>query len=463
MAEKLNFSLPEKKSKGPARGVLTVLLLLVLVVLAGANLLAVLSGPELTSPRAAQGLSAKQVKTLATKLAQRNLYAQAAAVWQGYLATGDMAEEERARTLFQVGTLLENAERYGEAIEYYYRSEMAAALGELGPQINAHVKQCFEKLGKFAALRYELMDRTSMDPSQTAGGKVVAEIGAEKITEAQLDALIEASIENQLAPMAAFMTSDQLNEQKKRLLEQSRSAQGRQEFLQGWLAQEILYRQALDADLAAKPAVRQMLEDVTRGVLSQQLMNEQLASRINITETDLQTYYTANRDKYVEPARARISHIRVGDEQKAGELLKRIEDGGEFAELAKEFSEDESTRDEGGKVQRDVVKGSDVPGIGDANDLNERIFAVGAATVLEEPFETGQGWEIVKVDETFPKRQRGFDEVRQQVMMELLRQKRQDVQRDYLDQMMDKYNVIVHTSVFTGADPNAPGQAPTTK
>ena len=31
------------------------------------------------------------------------------------------------------------------------------------------------------------------------------------------------------------------------------------------------------------------------------MMNEQLASKIHITDTDLQTYYTANKDKYVEP------------------------------------------------------------------------------------------------------------------------------------------------------------------
>ena len=116
-------------------------------------------------------------------------------------------------------------------------------------------------LGKFSALRYEVMDRTSMNPSQAAGGKVVAEIGTEKITEAQLDALIEENIENQLAPMRAFMTPEQLNEQKKRALEQSRSPQAKQEFLQGWLAQEILYRQALQEKLSDKPEVKRVVHE----------------------------------------------------------------------------------------------------------------------------------------------------------------------------------------------------------
>jgi len=398
--------------------------------------------------RPAGTLSAAQVKQLAAKLDQRKLHGQAAQVWQDYLADAELTEAERATVLFQIGVALEKAGRYGEAIEQYYRSEMTAPLDELGSQINRHVKECFERLGEFSALRYELMDRTSLNPSETAGAKVVAEIGPEKITEADLDAQIERSIENQLAPMVAFMPAEQVSEQKKRLLEQFRDPKARQEFLQSWLAQEILYRQALDEGLSDKPQTKQVLEDVTRGVLSQQLMNEKLASRINITETDVQTYYSANKDKYVEPARAKISHIRVAEEDQAAKVLERLADGQDFAELAKEFSLDESTKDTGGIIAEDVVEGAYVSGIGDANEINAAIFAAEPPKALEQAFQTDDGWEIVKVQEKHAARQKGFDEVGQQVMQELLGLKRQEVQGDYIKEMMGKYNVIVHTSAF---------------
>ena len=260
-----------------------------------------LSGQK-PEPVAVGNLSAEQARELAGKLAQRGLYQQAATAWQDYLAAAQPADAQRAQIHFQIGGLLEKAGLYAEAIEHYYRSEAAAEVEELGPQINAHVKECFERLGKFSALRYEVMDRTSIDPAQSAGGKVVAEIGAEKITESQLDALIEESIEDQLAPMQAFMTPEQLNEQKKQALEQLRSPQAKQEFLQSWLAQEILYRQALDQQLGEKPEVKRLVHSLTRQALSRQMLDEQLASKIHVTDTDVQTYYTANKDKYVEPA-----------------------------------------------------------------------------------------------------------------------------------------------------------------
>ncbi len=450
MAEKLDFTIPERKPKGSATGVLTVLLLIVLVALAGANLCVVRSGPK-REPVAARDLTVEQTKDLAGKLALRGLYRQAATTWKDYLAAAQLPDPERAKIHFQIGGLLEKAGLYGDAVEHYYRSEAVAELEELRPQINAHVKECFERLGKFSALRYERMDRTRIDPTQSTGGKVVAEIGAEKITEAQLDALIEESIEDQLTPMRAFITPEQANEQKKRALEQSRSPQAKLEFLQNWLAQEILYRQALEQQLGEKPEVKQLLHSLTRQALSRQMLDAQLASKINITDTDVQTYYTAHKGKYMEPAKAKISHILVADEQRAVDLLQLAREGADFAELAKGSSLDSVTKENGGKIAEDVQQGSYVPGIGDANDINASIFAAEGGQVLDKPFKTDKGWEIVRVDEKHAPRQKSFDEVRQQVMMELLRRKSEDVQRDYIEEMTDKHKVVVHASVLSPA------------
>jgi len=340
MEEKLDFSLPGKKQKNSFTSGIVIILLLILIGLGAANLLVRPSSQGPYSANAVSALSPEQVKQLAVKLAGRNLYARAAKVWQDYLALNKLPD-------------------YAEAIEYFYRSEAVAGINELEPQINAHIKNCFEKLGKFSALRYELMDRTSFKKAKEAGDKIVAEIGAEKMTEADLDALIEAAIDNQLAPMVSFVTTEQLNEQKKKMLEQYRNPSVKAQFLQSWLAEEVLYRQGLKEDLMEEPGTKRLIEDLTRGVLSRQLMNAELAGKINITETDLQTYYEANRDKFIEPA--------------------------------------------------------------DKEDPNSS------------------------------ERQKSFDEVRDQIMTELLNRKSQDVRQSFIKQLMDKYNVIVHMSVLMPA------------
>jgi hypothetical protein len=352
--QKLDFSLPQNKR--PGNPAITVLVLLVVVStgLTVFNLFVTLSGRQTVSTVTTAGLSSKQTEELATKLAQRNLYEQAAKVWQGYLAGEKLTEAERAKVLFNIATLLEKAQNYGDAVEYYYRSELAANRPELESSVKAGVENCLQKLGKFSALRYELMDRTSLKKDSGPQQKVVAEIGPEKITAADLDALIENSIDNQLVALSQFMSPEQLSEQKKKALEQYKSTQARQQFLQKWLMQEVLYRQALEQGLSDKPQTKRLLDDLTREVLSQQMMDSQLASKIHITDTDLKTYYEANKSKFAE----------------------------------------------------------------DVNDPN------GGTT----------------------KRQKSFDEARQQVAMSLMGEKRRDVQQQYIGEMMDKYNVIIHNT-----------------
>ncbi|MHC4867745.1 MAG: hypothetical protein ACYTEX_27050, partial [Planctomycetota bacterium] len=268
MEEKLDFSLPEKKRKGALATGLSIVLLLVLAALTAANLYVSLSDKGEAPKAANTPVSAEQTRQLAAKLAQRNLHERAAKVWQDYLAAGRVTGPERAKALFQIGTLLEKANRCAEAVEFYYRSEIAAELSELQPQINAHIKDCFEKLGKFSALRYELIDRTSFTKDEPAGGKIVAEIGAEKMTQADLDAIIESEIDNRLSVWSAFMTPEQLNEQKKQMLQQHQEPQAKQRYLQTWLTQEILYRQALEEKLPEEASVKQVLAEQARAVLS---------------------------------------------------------------------------------------------------------------------------------------------------------------------------------------------------
>jgi len=451
MEEKLDFSLPEKKQKTTALMQALFYLVAMLIILVVLNLAAtVRCFKQAASGTAGQRLSAEQTKELASKLAQRNLYGEAAKVWQDYLRIGNLTPQEQAKTLFQIGTLLEKGGQYEAAIECFYRSEMAAKVDELSPQINLHIKDCFDRLGKFSALRYELMDRTSFKKADQAGSKVVAEIGAEKITEADLDAVIENNIDNQLSAVSAFMTDEQLKEQKKKVLEQYKNPSAKQQFLQQWAAQEVLYRQAQQEQLAEKPEVKKLMEELCRGVLSQYMMNQQLAAKIKLTETDLQTYYTANKEKYVEPAKAKISHILVDDEKQAADLISRAKGGEKFDNLAKEFSKDKDTKEAGGKIDADVIKGdSYVPVVGDVNGLSGKIFAADANTVLDKPVKTEKGWEILKVDEKTAERQKSFDEVRQEVMSMLLSQKRQDVRQEYIKQLMEQYNVVIHTSAFT--------------
>jgi hypothetical protein len=102
MAEKLNFSLPEKKQKNAITNSIVIVLLLILIGLSAANM-ALRPARDSQAPNGTSySLSAEQTKQLAGKLSQRNLYIRAANLWKDYLAAGKLTDAQRARTLGQI-------------------------------------------------------------------------------------------------------------------------------------------------------------------------------------------------------------------------------------------------------------------------------------------------------------------------------------------------------------------------
>jgi hypothetical protein len=313
MAEELDFSLPPAKQRKSLSGAIVVLLLVAVLVVGGVNLWMALSGPS-QDITATGELGPEQLKELAGKLTARNLHEAAVGVWQEYLHGASLSKQEKAQVLFRIGDLLLKADKPKEAIEYFYRSEIVAPMDELASQINAKVQECFEKAGEFAALRYEIMQRSSFQPTGDEATEVVAQIGPEKMTAAQLDALIEDQIDARLRRFSAMLPPEQARAQKEAIVSQFTNPQQKLQLLQGIMAQEALYREALAQKLDEEAVTKKQMRNVTRDFLAQQLLEGETTGKVNITESDLQTYYQANKDKYVTEEKEQKSFDEVKHE-----------------------------------------------------------------------------------------------------------------------------------------------------
>lgn len=112
-----------------------------------------------------------------------------------------------------------------------------------------------------------------------------------------------------------------------------------------WRAQRESLLGALEARLAERDALRQLEEAVRRTPAP--------------TEEQLLGYFRDNADKFVEPARQRVSLILLAVEPsappqawaaadaEAAELVRRLRDGADFEALARQRSDDVSARDGG--------------------------------------------------------------------------------------------------------------------
>ncbi|MEW6359536.1 MAG: peptidyl-prolyl cis-trans isomerase [Planctomycetota bacterium] len=452
----LKLTLPERETKsGRTSTAITVLLCLVLIV-GIVNIIVTLSRGGAAPPPAGSGLSAEAQKDLAMKLEKQGLALPAVQAWEEYLAVAQPDTEERAKVWYRIGVLQQGADQHEKALQSYYTSESFAKLDDLAPEISRRIQECLEARGKFAALRHELAERVGVGEQKTADrDEIVAEIGPQKITRADLDRRIEEMIERQLARFAAYMPEDQRNKQKEALLKRFASAKERLQMLNQYVVEEILYRKARANKLADDPPTRSLLQDAERGILAQRVIEKEFADQIRITAGDLKTYYEAHKKEYMQPERAQISHILVKDQKAAEDALKKLKEGKDFAAVARELSQDNATKEKGGDIAGWLERNSSIPGIGDSTEATAAIFKTEAGKVIDKPIKTDKGFHIILVRARESERQMPFDEVEAEVYRSLRGQKEREVQEQLFEELKRQYNVVIHFSKFQDKTPEA--------
>lgn len=94
-----------------------------------------------------------------------------------------------------------------------------------------------------------------------------------------------------------------------------------------------------------------MTEDSLRKTLEQNLLAYEISTKdIVVTDEQIATDYTDNKDMYLEPAQVKASHILVRTKEEAQAILDELKGGADFVELAKAKSIDTGTAEAGGDL-----------------------------------------------------------------------------------------------------------------
>ncbi len=101
----------------------------------------------------------------------------------------------------------------------------------------------------------------------------------------------------------------------------------------------------------------QVRNDVRANVISEKLFNE-VTKDVKASDADIQKYYEDNKAQYGTPESRDVRHILVKTKAQADKLYDQLKGGANFAALAKKFSQDPGSKDQGGKYT--VVKGETV-------------------------------------------------------------------------------------------------------
>ncbi|MFD1849999.1 peptidylprolyl isomerase [Oceanobacillus bengalensis] len=149
-------------------------------------------------------------------------------------------------------------------------------------------------------------------------------------------------------------------------------------------------------------------EDAFRQILYISLLQEKAAAEdIEITDEQLQERY----DRSLKEIDAQ--HILVADEETANEVKQKLDDGGDFAELAAEYSTDGSAQD-GGNLGY-FTAGDMVP------EFEDAAYSMEAGDV-SDPVQSDFGFHIIKVNDIRDTEQEigEFEDVKEDLRRELV-------------------------------------------
>ena len=137
------------------------------------------------------------------------------------------------------------------------------------------------------------------------------------------------------------------------------------------------------------------------------LVRELALTRMDITEEEVREYFEENQDFFGQPEEVEARHILLETEEEADEVMGLLDEGGDFAELAAEYSTDLGSRDSGGSLGF-FGRGVMVP------EFEEAAFslAVGERSGI---IATDFGFHIIEVLDRREEETREFEEISDEV------------------------------------------------
>lgn len=220
-------------------------------------------------------------------------------------------------------------------------------------------------------------------------------------------------------PVLATVNGEEILESEVRATQQGLPQQYRQlpfemlkaDLLTREINQRLLMDAGREAGLADDEEVKAQLAELERRLIAETYLDRALNDAI--TDDAVNAKYEEFLETNEPEPQVHARHILLESEEDAKAIIAELDDGADFAELAKEKS-----------------TGPSGPNGGDLGFFNradmvapfaDAAFAMEAGTYSSAPVQTQFGWHVIKVEEKKEGTQPSLDEVRQQLVAEITR------------------------------------------
>ena len=187
-------------------------------------------------------------------------------------------------------------------------------------------------------------------------------------------------------------------------------------------------------------------EEVRTSILVEKVQNEAVGGS-GPSDEEVQDFYDENQSTlFTVPEQRCIRHVLFtsDQEEEAEEVQQQLEDGGDFAELAEEYSQDPGSAENGGDLGCQP-EGGFVP------EFDEAAFSAEVGEILG-PVETEFGFHLIEVTEIQPEEETPLEEARPDIEEELTRRQQATEFDEFIQEELERRNV----EYLPGYDPSQP-------
>ena len=314
--------------------------------------------------------------------------------------------------------------------------------------------------------------------------KTVAEVNGEKITKSQLDKRVKKIKMALELQGASFSGTDSV--QMLKALEQ--------QTLDNMITQSLILQAAKKEGVyPAKSEIDKQLEEIkarfggeTRFIeelkkyqlepqdlvdkmyseASYSALYEKITADVKVNDDDIKKWYDNNKANYKDPVKIKARAILIkfddpnqppsamgqpaekvnrteNDAKKTAEdIIKQLNAGTDFATLAKEKSEDDNSKNDGGLI-KDLqgsslyAKGALMPA-----EFDQAALALKPGKITTAPVKTSGGFYVIKLESVTPEKQLSFEEAKEKIRQDLPIRKKQDKFTQYMSDLRNSAKVV---------------------
>lgn len=231
--------------------------------------------------------------------------------------------------------------------------------------------------------------------------------------------------------------------------------EGKQKLVDRIIERLLLYEDSLTQ--VSQTETKEKKDEIQLKVMGQMLEQEEVDEKINVSDDEISKFYEENKADMVEPPQSKIRHIMImlgstDDEQKkarekADQAYKKLvpgpfQKGADFAQVAKEFSEDPATAANGGEMPDWIGGEADFMNMKKDHTMDEQAMMLQKGEI-SKPYESGGMIHIIQVTERGQPKQLSLEETKEHIRELLSDEKHRELAGQLSEQLRKKVNATI--------------------